>query len=1074
MLDIQNSNGENIRPHRRTAIIALELERFNMDIVALSETRISGEGSLTEVGGGYTFFWRGYPEGQPRQHGVGLAIRTKLMDGITESPSYISERLLSLRIPLVKGEYATIISSYAPTLTSDEDQKDIFYDQLHQVLSEVRKEDKIVLLGDFNARVGREAAVWDGVIGGNGVGKMNSNGLRLLTLCSEFNLTITNTIFRMKNRYKTSWMHPRSKHWRLLDYVIVRKSDLQYVKKTYAIRNAECSTDHRLIASDIAWKLRPRPRRTGTGKRKLNCEALLDNSTRIQFQGAVRNALQSIESPPDSTPASRWASFSSAVRTTAEEVIGFKTKKHRDWFDENRSDICELLADKNLAHDNVLRNPSSAAHRQRFTDLRAHAQRELRRIENQWWVNLAEEIQRYADDNDTHNFYNSIKEVYGPTTHSTTPVRSADGTTLIKDVQGISQRWAEHFSTLLNGGLTPDRSILSEIPQEEIKLELDSLPSLREVEDSVRTLGNRKSPGGDGLPAEIYKYGGAEVLDYLHQVISSIWMSGSMPQDWRDATIITIYKNKGDRAECGNSRGISLLSVAGKVMAKILLKRLIKYVAEDLMPETQCGFRQNRSTSDMIFVARQTLEKSREQQQNLHMCFIDLSKAFDTVDRPMLWEVLQRAGCPRKFTNLIQQFHDGMEARVRVRNLESEPFNVSRGVKQGCTLAPVLFNVYVSFITKMLAAQVGPGCGVNINYRMDRSLFDLQKLKARTKINRAWFLELQYADDCAILSHSPEGLQEAISKVAQLYTRFGLEINVRKTEVLSWTGGSSDGTSNFIIDGAPLQISTAFKYLGAHISDDCKLDTEINHRICQASRSLGRLQTRVFKNHNLSIPTKIKVYTAVCLSILLYGSESWTIYARHLKILEAWHIRSLRLVLGITWRDRVTHEEIYHRTGTTSLESQLGRRQLRWMGHVIRMDDSRLPKQVLYGELSTGVRRAGGPKKRHKDHIKTVLKKFEIPPNQLELHAQNRSGWRSKCYEGAKKCEQKRNERMRLRREKRHQQRQNPSVAPVDGGFPCTICGRVCLSRIGLRSHLGAHQRRGGDGAVVVAPDGPP
>ena len=179
-------------------------------------------------------------------------------------------------------------------------------------------------------------------------------------------------------------------------------------------------------------------------------------------------------------------------------------------------------------------------------------------------------------------------------------------------------------------------------------------------------------------------------------------------------------------------------------------------------------------------------------------------------------------------------------------------------------------------------------------------------------------------------------------------------------------------------------------------------------------------------------------------------------------------------MLGITWRDRVTHEEIYRRTGTTSLESQLGRRQLRWMGHVIRMDDSRLPKQVLYGELSTGVRRAGGPKKRHKDHIKTVLKKFEIPPNQLELRAQNRSGWRSKCYEGAKKCEQKRNERMRLRREKRHQQQQNPSVAPVDGGFPCTICGRVCLSRIGLRSHLGAHQRRGGDEAVVVAPVGPP
>ena len=102
-----------------------------------------------------------------------------------------------------------------------------------------------------------------------------------------------------------------------------------------------------------------------------------------------------------------------------------------------------------------------------------------------------------------------------------------------------------------------------------------------------------------------------------------------MPQEWKDASIITIYKNKGGKAESGNSRRLSLLAVAGKVVVEILLKRLIKYIAEELMPETQCGFRQNRSTSEMIFVARQTLEKSSEQQQNLYICFIDLSNAFE-------------------------------------------------------------------------------------------------------------------------------------------------------------------------------------------------------------------------------------------------------------------------------------------------------------------------------------------------------------------------------------------------------------------------------------------------------------
>ena len=339
----------------------------------------------------------------------------------------------------------------------------------------------------------------------------------------------------------------------------------------------------------------------------------------------------------------RWKQFSTTVRGVAEEIIGFKQRNHRDWFDENRKDICSLIADKNNAHDALLRNPNSSTLRQQFSDQRATVQRELRRIENMWWTNLAREMQGYADENDTHNFYNTIKKAYGPTSRSTVPVRSADGRTLIKDAQGISVRWAEHFSALLNGGIDPDNTILSDIPQADIVHHLDVTPNIDEVDDAIRTMRNRKSPGGDGLPAEIYKYGGPSMLRSLYGIICAVWSTGTIPQDWKDSLIITLHKNKGDRADCGNSRGISLLSVASKILAKILLKRLIKHVTENLMPETQCGFRQNRSTSDMIFVARQTLEKCREQYKDLHVCFVDLPKAFDTVDRPMLWEILRRS-----------------------------------------------------------------------------------------------------------------------------------------------------------------------------------------------------------------------------------------------------------------------------------------------------------------------------------------------------------------------------------------------------------------------------------------------
>ena len=223
-------------------------------------------------------------------------------------------------------------------------------------------------------------------------------------------------------------------------------------------------------------------------------------------------------------------------------------------------------------------------------------------------------------------------------------------------------------------------------------------------------------------------------------------------------------------------------------------------------------------------------------------------------------------------------------------------------------------------------------------------------------------------------------------KLVQRYKAHGsLSSN---NEVLGWTGEEAEATAtDIVVNGTSLEVASSYKYLGANISNDCKLDSEINNRICQASCDLGRMQTRVSKNHNLSLHTKIKVYTAVCLSTLLYGSEAWTIYARDMKLLEAWHIRSLRRILGITWEDRNTHEEIYRRTSCTSLESLLGRRQLRWVGHVIRMEDDRLLKQILYGELSSGVRKAGGQKKRHKEYVKSVLKKFEIAPNMIESFA---------------------------------------------------------------------------------------
>ncbi len=255
------------RLHRRTALVALELARYNIDIAALSETRLHGEDSLTEAGAGYTFFWKGVPEGSRRNHGVGFAVKSKLLQRIPESPIGINERLMTWRIP-----QANLLSS-VHTLKED------FYRALDAILQKTPATDRLILMGNFNARVGKEHLVWSKVIGQHGVGKMNHNGLRLLSLCAEHQLVITNTIFQMKNRFKTTWQHPHSKHWHLLDYVIVRQKDRQDVLTTRVMRGAECWTDHLMVRFNLLMSIQPRSPRTASYK-KLNCTALNSHNTK--------------------------------------------------------------------------------------------------------------------------------------------------------------------------------------------------------------------------------------------------------------------------------------------------------------------------------------------------------------------------------------------------------------------------------------------------------------------------------------------------------------------------------------------------------------------------------------------------------------------------------------------------------------------------------------------------------------------------------------------------------------------------------------------------------------------------
>ena len=229
-------------------------------------------------------------------------------------------------------------------------------------------------------------------------------------------------------------------------------------------------------------------------------------------------------------------------------------------------------------------------------------------------------------------------------------------------------------------------------------------PTMQELTGAIRSLANGKAVGPDGVSVELFKItlnGDPALCRRLLDIVVRIWRGGEVPQQWKYA--IMAHHKKKNRTECGNYRGISLAAHAGKILLKIIARRLSEYCERvGILPEEQRGFRPNRSTTDMMFVIRRLQELVREKQIMLYSCFIDLTKANDSVDRTLFWTVLARFGVPQNMISVICQFHDGMRACVRFDDrVCSGWFAVEHSLHQGCVLAPLLFNIFFAAVINL-------------------------------------------------------------------------------------------------------------------------------------------------------------------------------------------------------------------------------------------------------------------------------------------------------------------------------------------------------------------------------------
>ncbi|BHF74954.1 hypothetical protein SprV_0501804600 [Sparganum proliferum] len=293
--------------------------------------------------------------------------------------------------------------------------------------------------------------------------------------------------------------------------------------------------------------------------------------------------------------------------------------------------------------------------------------------------------------------------------------------------------------------------------------------------------------------------------------------------------------------------------------------------------------------------------RARFQRRNhLYSTFVDLTKAFDTVNREKVWKIMQKFGSPERFIQMVRQLHDGMMARVTDNGAVSEAFAVTNGVKQGCVLAPTLFSLMSSAM--LMDAYRDERPGIRIAYTTDGHLLNQRRMRLQSRVSTTTVHELLFADDCALNTTSEAEMQRSTDLFSAACENFGLVINTQKTVVMHQPPPNSATAPNapqICVNGTQLQVVENFPYLGSTLSRNTKIEDEVANRISKASQAFGRLQGTAWNRHGLQLSTKLKMYKAVILPTLLYGAETWTVYTKQARRLDHFHLSCLRRILRL-------------------------------------------------------------------------------------------------------------------------------------------------------------------------------
>ena len=388
------------------------------------------------------------------------------------------------------------------------------------------------------------------------------------------------------------------------------------------------------------------------------------------------------------------------------------------------------------------------------------------------------------------------------------------------------------------------------------------------------------------------------------RLFNLIFETGIVPENWSTGVMIAIFKNKGSKTDPEMYRGITLNSCFSKTFSAILNNRLNNYADHvDLISKSQAGFRKGFSTLDNIFVLYSLIMIYFSFGKKLYCTFVDFKSAFDTVWRSGLWQKMVKSNIKGKIFTVIYNMYQNIKTCVKKGNNVSEFFTSQIGVKQGENLSPFLFSLFLNDLE---------------NYFVENNVDCLEKISNLCQETIQIYIKLfliLYADDTALLSETPEGLQELLSHFENYCELWKLKVNTNKTKVMIFSKRKSRNNPTFKINGEEIEIVDSYPYLGILFNFNgsfCKARKKLND---QSKKSLYALYRKI-TNISIPIDLQLKLFDSLVSPVLLYSSEIWGF--ENLKDVEKVHLQYCKNILKI--RNSTPNYMVYGELGRLPLE----------------------------------------------------------------------------------------------------------------------------------------------------------